>query len=77
MQPVLDGSAAGRTKITAPSPHGEDMNAPAETDRTLQELSDPELIAIWAEARQRLALGQGSKSAYELARAEYERRVAS
>ncbi len=53
------------------------MNTPAGTDSTLQELSDPELIALWARARQRLALGQGSKSAYELARAEYERRVAS
>lgn len=51
------------------------MRTPAEQETALEELSDPELIAVWAEARLQLALGKGSKAAYEAARAEYERRV--
>jgi hypothetical protein len=51
------------------------MRTPHEQESTLQELSDPELIAAWAHARLLLALGKGSKSAYEAARAEYDRRI--
>jgi hypothetical protein len=51
------------------------MQTPAEQESTLRDLSDPDLIAAWAQARQRLALGQGSKAAYDAARIEYDRRV--
>jgi hypothetical protein len=52
------------------------MNPPAETDSTLQELSDPALISLWSRTRVKVALGdRASRPAYDAARAEYERRL--
>lgn len=51
------------------------MDTPTENQGTLREMSDPDLIATWAKARQRLVLGTGSRESYDDLRAEYQRRI--
>lgn len=54
------------------------MHETAERDDTLQDLSDPALITLWATVRVKVALGDDSSRArYETVRAEYERRMTS
>jgi hypothetical protein len=64
-----------RGSIRRHAADGAGMDTPDENGRTLRDLPDPDFIALWARERLQLALGTGSRAAYDAAHQEYERRL--